>query len=355
VLRDAFTLVIPTHYRHRLLRRVLSYYKDSGLNILVIDSTNTEFPDPGLFPGVDYRSFKDVRFLDKIRGPILEVATPYLAFCADDSFLVPRAIAACVEFLEANPGYSAAHGRQVAVAHREGGLAFAPCYVEDEAMRIDADRPGERLVQLYSPYSPTFYAVHRTGSMQDFVRTASGRAINDVMLELVSAMVFAINGRHKVLPVFYHVTEIVPSVLDRKGARLPGADDICTRPEHKEAFRIFVDAVAEFLSRRGGESPEAARREVLAAMEVYIANNCPRRRRKPFWRKLPKWFLRAISGTAPRADGTASLERTWEIEGREVLEREQGFADWFAQRFDAQALAELSAIRGLLEGYYAPQ
>lgn len=349
-LADTLTLVIPTHYRHHYLSRVLTYYQDSGLAPLVIDSTDVPYPDLARFPGVDYRHCPDMPFLAKITRPVMDIATPYTVFCADDSFILPRAAAACVEFLEAHPDHHAAHGRQISVTRASGRLVYEPCYTQDARLRIDSDDPAERLRQIFQPYSPTFYAVHRTGSVQEFVRTATGRRINDVMLELVSAMTGAIGGKHAVLPLLYHVTEIVPSILDAKKRRLPGADDICDRPEHREQLEDFVAALSDCYARRTGSAPEASRAAVLASIEAYLLTQRGKPRR-PFWKKLPRYLINSLAGLGWQSGDFGSLAETRAFKARQQSP-DEALQDLMAL-FDETARAELSSIRAVMDAYYA--
>lgn len=350
-LKDTLTLVIPTHYRHHYLARVLTYYQGSGLTPLVIDSTGTPFPDLARFPDVDYRHRPDTPFLAKISQPVLDIATPYTVFCADDSFIVPRAAGACAAFLEAHPDFHAAHGRQVSVTRKGKQLVYEPCYTQDASLRIDSDDPAQRLTQVFRPYSPTFYAVHRTGGVQEFVRTASGRRINDVMLELVSAMTGAICGKHAVLPLLFHVTEIVPSVLDAKKRRLPGADDICDRPEHREEFEDFVAALSECFARRTGSGREACRAAVLASIGAYLATQRGKPRRS-FWKKLPRYFINCLAGLGWRSGDYGSWDETRAQKAREQSGPEKEL-EALLSLFDEKARTELSSIRALMTAYYA--
>jgi glycosyltransferase domain-containing protein len=350
-LLQKITLVIPTHYRHHYLERVLTYYRGSGLVPLVIDSTNVPFPKLAEFPDVDYRHCPDMPLLKKLTRPVEDIATPYVVFCADDSFVVPRAMAACAAYLDAHPDYHTASGRQVSVTRKGGELVYAPCYVSDARMRIDADDAGQRLLQLFDAYSPTFYATHRTGNMQDFVRLSTGQPINDVMLELVAAMSAAINGKHKVLPQLYHVTEIVPSILDDKKRRLPGADAILCRPEHAAQREAFVAVMSGFFERRTGCGAEAARAAVETSVAAFLSVYGPKPRRS-FWQKLPRYAVNTLAGLGWRSKDYGSWAETRAQKAREDAGPGAELAALMAL-FDEKARTELDSIRAVMTAYYA--
>lgn len=350
-LAQKLTLVIPTHYRHHYLERVLSYYKGSGLTPLVIDSTNVPFPKLADFPDVDYRHCPDMRLLQKLTRPVEDLATPYVVFCADDSFVVPRAMAACAAFLDAHPDHHAASGRQVSVTRKRGELVYAPCYVSDARMRIDAADAGQRLLQLFDAYSPTFYATHRTGNMQDFVRLSTGQPINDVMLELVAAMSAVINGKHKVLPQLYHVTEVVPSILDDKKRRLPGANAILCKPEHAAQREAFMAVMSGFFAERTGCGAQAARVALEASIAVFLSVHGPKPRRS-FLQKLPRYFVNTLAGLGWRSNDYGSWAETLARKAREQAGPGAELAALMAQ-FDDKARTELDSIRAIMTAYYA--
>lgn len=350
-LADKLTLVIPTHYRHHYLARVLTYYKNSPLRPLVIDSTDVPFPDLASFPDVDYRHCPDVPLLTKITRPLLDISTPYTLLCADDSFICPRAAAACVAFLDAHPDYSAAHGRQISVTRQADSrqLVYEPCYTQDAQLRIDADSPAERLKQLYRPYSPTMYAVHRAQNLRDFIETATGQAINDVLLELVSAMTGVVNGKHAVLPLFYHVTEIVPSILDDKKRRLPGVCAIFEKPEHTSAREVFLAAMAGFYARRVGCPLKEARGHIEASMDAYLETQRGKPRR-PFWKKLPRYLINSLAGLGWQSGDFGSLAETRARKASERSPEER--LEALMGLFDETARTELDSIRAVMAAYY---
>ncbi|MBN2141056.1 MAG: TIGR00180 family glycosyltransferase [Desulfovibrionaceae bacterium] len=342
---DKATLVIPTHYRHGLLRRVLTYYRGSGLGTVVVDSTNKDFPHLAEFD-VRYYSFKDWRFIDKLERPLDEISTPYLVFCADDCFIPPRAIETCVRFLDEHPDHATAQGMQVAIQAQGGEIELSACYESDAAVKIDSDRPEERLIQLFAPYSPTFYSVLRTENARDFVRLGRAARVNEVMLELVSAMAYAVCGKHRVLPIFYCANEIVPSILDKKGRRQAGADDVCTGPEHAPEFSRFCSTMAGYLAQKTGMDPKKAQGHIARSVDAFLghARDCPAK--KTFFQKLPKYARQAMQGAALRVD-KSSLERVWEMEKLRDQERVTRFEDYFS-RFDARSRAELERILELV-------
>jgi len=127
VAREKLSLIIPTHNRPPyLLERLLRYFVEVGLAypIVVADSSGEPAADANQAVLTSLGDALDVRYVgyrpdmnpySKIAASLDMVESKYSAICADDDFLVPRAIEKCVQFLESNPDYAAAHGRLVSM------------------------------------------------------------------------------------------------------------------------------------------------------------------------------------------------------------------------------------------------
>ena len=89
------------------------------------------------------------------------VDTPYVAFCADDELLLTSFAQRCVDFLNNNLDYIACHGSYLGFAESSTGGLDITTIVYD-APSIDGSEISTRLMQLYSEYEATFYAIYRT-------------------------------------------------------------------------------------------------------------------------------------------------------------------------------------------------
>ncbi|KKL68331.1 hypothetical protein LCGC14_2126020, partial [marine sediment metagenome] len=98
---DKISLIIPTHNRHQYLTRVLDYYNGINLKILVADSSQKEYPFKNKYD-IDYFHYPNYIPHKKLADIIQEVKTPYVFMCADDDFIIPKAIEKCIKFLDNN-------------------------------------------------------------------------------------------------------------------------------------------------------------------------------------------------------------------------------------------------------------
>jgi len=96
------TLVIPTHNRPKRLRRILEYYSEIEIRIMICDSSKDKFPKKYLGKNVKHFHYKNWPYSKKLSNCIKKVKTKYLLICADDDFIIPSAIKKCIDFLVKN-------------------------------------------------------------------------------------------------------------------------------------------------------------------------------------------------------------------------------------------------------------
>lgn len=209
-MNQSLTLLIPTHNRHVYLDRILDYYKDSEYALIIADSTAEAYRGiTEANPLIKYLHMPGIGLPGKIDLALQGIQTPYVAMCADDDFLIPDGIVACVGFLEQHRDVAAAQGNMLSYRRgsRIGELDFRILYNEPLPRGMEADEPFERLESLFSPYKSFFYAVHRTGYLQKTFRHAGEIVGNLYMNEYLAAIVPLMQGKYVELAVFYQVRE----------------------------------------------------------------------------------------------------------------------------------------------------
>lgn len=290
------TILIPSHGRPTLLCRALAHYADFALPLVVADSTLSPLPPQAAPAHTVYLHTPATVYARKVRQALEHVHTPYVAFAADDMLLSHSGLLACAAFLDANPDYATAHGRQFQAVRRGDELLLDASYERDFQTRVEADLPAERLLELFTTYSPTYYSVQRLEAWQPVFDPALDGLAFYACRELLSAMVTAINGKRAVLPVTYVLREDVPSVQKRSRDSI---EKLPMLPDGPQRLERFVAHVSEHLAKRTGLPAPEARGAVDAALALYLERECPAKQRKPFWRKLPKYARRMALALSP--------------------------------------------------------
>ena len=83
------TIIILTHFHHACLHRILDYYREVNVNILVADSNNKVFPSCESYKNLQYYHYPGMPFCEKMAKIFHHVITPYVVLCADDDFIIP--------------------------------------------------------------------------------------------------------------------------------------------------------------------------------------------------------------------------------------------------------------------------
>ena len=90
------------------------------------------------------------------------VSTPYAVWSGDDDFLVPKGLDECIEFLESNPEYHAAHGVAIAVNHTNNNEVTQSWKYKQPV--VEGDTASKRLFQYLVNGGDVHYSVHRIES-----------------------------------------------------------------------------------------------------------------------------------------------------------------------------------------------
>jgi len=166
------TIVIPTYDRPELLQRTLAFIREStDIPIIVADGSSGSLSEQNLkvckgvgtqieyfcFPVEEDKIGKTNNYRARLFEAVSKVKTPYVAMCADDDLIICDLAQQCADFLNNNPDYIACHGSYVGFRSSADGYDINSI-VYDGASIDSSEIPG-RLLQLYSNYEASFYAV----------------------------------------------------------------------------------------------------------------------------------------------------------------------------------------------------
>lgn len=215
-LAARYTLVIPTYNRPDDLRRLLGFlaWQKADFPVLVLDSSGPEAHERnaetarGLGLNLRLERF-DPRMppWEKFRCGAEMVATEFSSMCADDDLVLVSSLGPLVHFLRTSPAYSVAHGWYFGFYL---GDVFGIRQVVYRGASLDAERPAERLYQLFSEYQALTYGVHRTAVLRDIMTEVQGV---QTMLgrELLGGALAVVAGKVARLPLLYAGRNLGPS------------------------------------------------------------------------------------------------------------------------------------------------
>ena len=335
------TLVIPTHNRHGYLKRILGYYFDSGLEIIVVDSTSTPF-EAATTLTVQYHHVPNHSYLQKMNLVAGLIKTKYTFICADDDFIVLSSALECVDFLEHNSDYHSVQGHWINFSLKEGAVSFTP---EDHfpsfvGLDINNDLPSNRIKALFESYMFLFYAVHRTVNLKDTFEN-SHKFSDDFagIWEFVLGMFFIMNGKYKTIPVFYGAREI--NNFSARHYMFSNIDFLQNSTEHNAEYDSLIELLASHLAKREDLDYSKASEQIKSILvpdklsfepEIprYLVDPVPGPFKKfvnlfPFISTLKKYYSNGVYNSIYPINNLRM--RTWKSQGFPVYNREARY-EW---------------------------
>ena len=215
-LAGKFTLIVPTYNRPAELARLMEYLARlrADFPVLVLDSSEpaTRQANKAALGKLD----RDIRIesFDPSMAPWEKfwrgselVDTDYCSLCADDDVIIPSSLPGIVDFLEAHPDHSVAHGWYFTFYDNVHIGITASVY---RGGSLDHGDPLQRLFALFKNYEAVTYGVYRTEVMRSVLRDVQGV---DSMLarELLGGALSVVRGKAARLPIFYYGRSHAPS------------------------------------------------------------------------------------------------------------------------------------------------
>jgi glycosyltransferase domain-containing protein len=259
------SLLVPTMNRSPFLERLLGYYAATGFTgtILIGDSSDdAHFAATRALIArlsgklqVVHQRYPGLNNAQCIHLMLKLATTPYAAFIADDDFLVPASLDRCVQFLAANPDYSAAHGVGISlVLDRSGpwGRPVVTGYYAQAA--IGSDTALSRLEEFEEDPQSVLFCVHRTDTWREMY--AEVTHIRDIAIstEILPCYVSVALGKVKALAGLHLVRQLHDQQYIYREAPIVWM----TRPEWQPAFETFCRVVAATISHTDGIDPKEA-------------------------------------------------------------------------------------------------
>ena len=238
---DKITLILILHNRHKNLDRLLAYYNDYDFPIIIADSSTEKHVLSKVKNNWFHSYTPGLSFTQKIEIALYKVATPYVAMCADDDFILPESLHQCVLFLEQNKDYSIAQGwaiRYYKESIATGNIRYGLLY--DISNSIEGESPLNRLVEMFSNYRSVLYAVFKTDVLQQSFK-GGGKAVKNLFLnEYITAFIPIVFGKYKELPILYQVREFAEDSDDKTAIDLDTMLDKADFENELNDFKKFV-------------------------------------------------------------------------------------------------------------------
>lgn len=246
MIEKDITILIPTHNRKEYLNRILDYLSKSEFQIIVCDSSFEPFPYLDKYPNINYKYYGNISMMDKLLDGIRQISSKYTVMCADDDFVILSAIIEGADFLENNTDYVSVLGNFVSFQLCNDEVGVSPIYRHSIEMDINEETPFQRVSHFFSNYIQVFYAITNTKILiETYELVHKYQLFNYVLVELLMGYITTLNGKLKVLPVFWGAREdSIPTY-----SNIHHLDVISNNSKYADIYARFVACCGEQLNK----------------------------------------------------------------------------------------------------------
>lgn len=330
------TMLVLTRNRQGYLRNILETYADSGLDLIVADTSPAPLPGVERYKNVRYHHFTECHFIDKLRFLADSASTEYIVMHAENRHIRAEAVANCLDYLLAHPDCALAHGAHVWVRQKRGRIEAWPCYDADGLAGLMQERPEDRLLAAFDPMVSLYYAVERRQNLLDVLDRAQGIE-NLNAFEVLLTAIKAINGKCARVPVLFCAVQERPSAL--KGARrlYDGFDKVASAPEYAGQFAAVERGIATHLAARADLDLDAALAITRESLGRFLRRLAEKPRETGAQRLVRKAGKLAASALRLAGVPDSSAERT---------------LDGYLGGLEGDARSQFTALRATIERGY---
>ena len=270
------TLSIPTLNRPDFLLRELHYYQSVNFRgkIFIGDSSEATVAEKiknylqkfNNTLNIYYYSLPGYNDAQAQKFMADKMTTKYAVFIADDDFLVPSGIGRCIEFLDTNPDYIAAHGECIGMGLHSINSQSIQYTNHCLQPTISGATAAQRLVAYMANYSVPLFWVHRIEAWRTMLKNAGDMTDKSFGSEMLPCCLSAILGNTKQLDGLYMIRQ------DHENRyALPTWFKWITNEAWYPNYTAYCNYLSEAIVRQDGITLEEAKNIVSQAFSVYLA------------------------------------------------------------------------------------
>jgi glycosyltransferase domain-containing protein len=267
-LKGKITVIIPVHYeRHQYLERLLDYYSSVDVDILICDSSKIKFKNTNKYRNVKYHYYRNVPYAVKLNDIMKKIKTKYAVMCGVDDFITPDAMKKCIEFLEKNKDYASVEGQTVSFYKKNEKVVYGPSFMSAAGKDVNSEDIFERIRKQLNPYSEILYCVTRTHTLMNKYSDESCQKIKDYNVwEIFCTIISAIDGKHRILPIFYGARE---SMADSDANFVTPLNAFMKSRNNKDESANFLNLLTSYVSAKVNIPTETAKKKMIAIIKEY--------------------------------------------------------------------------------------
>ena len=252
------TLVVPTYMRPLYARRVVDFWKDTGVHLHVLDGS----PEASMSGSV-FGEYNRVHYHHMPNTPSSSerwlyasevVDTPYAALMADDDFFVPSGLRECIDQMDSDNSLVGCFGKTLYFFYQGGQILAHETYLDRQYTRSDGNSALER-VRLLNNYgdnkiSAMIYGIFRAEAWKQVMRSSFGQQFHPPAVpESIFRILMPYFGEVRILDVLYWLRSgevgSSPHIVNDGVFLHKWAEDPAYAHEVSEYKRVMIDAIVQ--------------------------------------------------------------------------------------------------------------
>ena len=269
------SLLVATKDRPSYVKRLLKYYSDLNFEgyIYILDGSNKNFAK-NIINFIKKLNNKKIIYFHDVGYPgmiskkyVSKVKTDYVAQLGDDDYLVPEGIKNCIEFLDKNPDFSAAHGEGVIVTSSESPNKIDHIDLYVQTVRLE-NSAKERVFQHLSDNTQPNFSVFRTKTFKKILspipnfeesELCPNRGISDYLIQTTMS---AVCTKIKEIPGLYIVRQITAIEFEYPHTR-KGKD-------FDKSIKYFIQKISNAICEKESLNYEEVKQYVEKGLNNYL-------------------------------------------------------------------------------------
>ena len=269
------SLLVPTKNRPSYVKRLLRYYSDLKFNgyIYILDGSNKEY-SRNIINFIKQLNNKKIIYFNDVGYPgmitkkyLSKVKTDYVVQLGDDDYIIPEGINNCINFLDKNPDFSAAHGEGLIVTSSEtpNKIDHIDTYVQ--TVRVE-NSAKERVFQHLSDNTQPNFSVFRTKIFEKILspvpnfedsKLCPNRGISDYLIQTAMSVVCT---KIKEVPGLYIVRQITSVEFEYPHTR-KGKD-------FEKSIKYFIQKISNAICEKESLNYEEVGEYVKKGLNNYL-------------------------------------------------------------------------------------
>lgn len=268
------TVVIPAHNRPERLSRLLHYYSNSTIKIIVADSSKEIFSESKKYPDITYIHEPNEHFLKKYIKYYLIYKQNMFSFALKMILLFRKPIHKATQYLDEHDDYCSAQGHFLTFEVRKEAIEFTPRYIRNFNKHMKASTATERFIEFRNPYASLLYSVIRSDIFKEMYISCFDKQDQLLFTNLFAAEVYfnyyvLIAGKHATLPYFYAARERIEGSATT--TTIPFTD-IMTKSKYRNERESLLRILANKLSSHDNITETEAYEIILEQLKEPEAN-----------------------------------------------------------------------------------